>query len=287
LIVDVILARFIAPGSTATAIGVVADGTVTPLRDSEPAGAAALGVVPLLQAPPAAGELADVRYALEEVQLLTPVPQPSKIIGVGLNYGLHAQETGTDAPEYPELFAKLANALSGPGSSIEVADPQDGVDYEGELVAIVARRVHGELTPQQALAAIGGYTIANDVSARSWQFRGSQWMLGKSFDGYCPVGPWAVTADAVPDVQDLRICTRLNGAVVQEASTAEMLFTVAEIVRYVAQVATLEPGDLILTGTPDGVGIAQKPPRYLTPGDVVEVEVERIGTLANEVVGAG
>ncbi|HYV16477.1 MAG TPA: fumarylacetoacetate hydrolase family protein [Conexibacter sp.] len=282
-----ILARFIAPGSTATAIGVVADGTVTPLRGSEPAGAAALGVVPLLHAPPAAGELADVRYALAEVQLLTPVPQPSKIIGVGLNYGLHAQETGVDAPEYPELFAKLANALSGPGSPIEVADPQDGVDYEGELVAIVARRVHGELTPQQALAAIGGYTIANDVSARSWQFRGSQWMLGKSFDGYCPVGPWAVTADAVPDVQDLRICTRLNGAVVQEASTAEMLFTVAEIVRYVAQVATLEPGDLILTGTPDGVGIAQKPPRYLTPGDVVEVEIERIGKLVNEVVGAG
>ncbi len=221
----------------------------------------------------------------ESIRLAAPVPAPQKILCVGLNYADHARETGKEAPPEPVIFNKFATALRGNGDTIVLPKLSREVDYEAELVAVIGRG--GRHIPRaSALAHVAGYCCGHDVSARDWQLRkpGGQWLLGKSFDSFAPMGPAIVTADEVGDVSNLRIQLRLNGRVMQDSTTAQLIFSVAELVAYVSGVCTLTPGDVIFTGTPPGVGAARKPPVFLQPGDTVEVEIERIGVLRNRVV---
>jgi acylpyruvate hydrolase len=239
-----------------------------------------------------AGRLADLaanapesaRVRLDEVHLGAPVPRPSKIICIGLNYRDHAAETGQELPTKPTVFAKFPTALTGPYDPIVLPALSNSVDYEGELGVVIGRQARfvGE---DEALSYVGGYLAFNDVSARDVQNWTSQWTLGKSFDTFAPVGPFLVTAADVPDPQDLEIETRVNGVTVQHSNTANMVFTVAALVSQLSAVMTLEPGDIIATGTPGGVGAAQNPPLFLHDGDIVEVEIERLGCLRNPVVG--
>jgi 2-keto-4-pentenoate hydratase/2-oxohepta-3-ene-1,7-dioic acid hydratase in catechol pathway len=226
------------------------------------------------------------RVRLTEVRLAAPVPTPSKIIGIGLNYRDHAAETGQDLPTRPTVFAKFPSALTGPYDPIVLPEQSNSVDYEGELGVVIGRQAR--FVPEdEALSYVGGYLAVNDVSARDVQNWTSQWSLGKSFDTFAPVGPFLVTAAEVPDPQNLEIETRVNGVTVQHSSTANMVFTVAALISQLSAVMTLEPGDIIATGTPGGIGGAQNPPRFLKDGDIVEVEIERLGCLRNPVVAAG
>jgi 2-keto-4-pentenoate hydratase/2-oxohepta-3-ene-1,7-dioic acid hydratase in catechol pathway len=204
---------------------------------------------------------------------------------VGLNYADHAKESGACPPAEPVIFAKFPSAVRTDGDAIVIPRLSQEVDYEAELVLVIGRG--GRHIPVEAARDhIAGYLCGNDVSARDWQLRkpGGQWLLGKSFDSFAPIGPALVTADEIPDAGNLQIELRLNGQVMQHSSTLQLLFSVAQLVSYVSDVCTLAPGDLIFTGTPPGVGFARKPPVFLKPGDVVEVEIERIGILRNPVV---
>lgn len=212
--------------------------------------------------------------------------RPGKIICVGLNYRDHAEEQGVDLPVEPLLFAKFANALVGPGDAILLPPESEHVDAEAELAVVVGKRVR-RIAPDFALDAVAGYTCANDVSARDLQFKDGQWLCGKSFDTFCPVGPVLIPAGELGDARDLRIVQRLNGEPLQDSRTSELVFGVPQLVAYASQVFTLEPGDLILTGTPAGVGIFRTPPLALTPGDEVEVEIEGIGVLHNPIRAEG
>lgn len=221
----------------------------------------------------------------EEARRL-PIPWPSKIVAVGLNYRDHAAESQQDLPERPLVFAKWPNALVGDGEPIRLPAETTEVDYEAELGVVIGSHVRGPVSVERALEVVLGYTCVNDVSARDVQFGDGQWTRGKSFDTFCPVGPILVPAAAIPDPQALRIRCLLNGEPMQDASTADMIFPVAEVISFLSESITLEPGDLIATGTPPGCGFARKPPVYLRPGDVVAVEIERIGMLTNPVVAA-
>jgi 2-keto-4-pentenoate hydratase/2-oxohepta-3-ene-1,7-dioic acid hydratase in catechol pathway len=219
----------------------------------------------------------------EGVRLLAPVPRPGKIVGVARNYAAHARERGdAAAPEEPVLFLKAPSAVIGPEDEIELPEAARRVDYEGELAAVIGRRARG-VERSEALAHVAGYCAANDVTARDFQNERGQHFLGKSCDTFAPLGPVLVTADEIPDPQDLSLHTTLSGEVVQSARTKEMFFSVAEIVAFASALMSLEPGDVILTGTPGGVGAAREPPRWLRDGDVVEVEIERIGRLRSHV----
>jgi 5-carboxymethyl-2-hydroxymuconate isomerase len=225
----------------------------------------------------------DQRVPLSAARFLPPVPDPGKIIAVGLNYVDHAAEAAIKAPEAPLLFAKTANALL-PHNGVVVGDPliTSQVDFEGEL-ALVIGRTATRVPVATALDHVFAYTVGNDVSARDVQFGDGQWMRGKSLDTFCPLGPCLVTADEIADPQALRIVTTVNDAVMQDESTGSMIFSVAEIVSYVSRSITLAPGDVILTGTPAGVGFARTPSVFLADGDVVSVSIEPIGTLRNTV----
>ncbi len=228
-----------------------------------------------------------VRYAAHAVKLLPPVPDPGKILCIGLNYRDHAIEGGQPIPAEPVLFAKFPNTLVASGDPIKIPKVAQKVDYEAELVVVVGRAGKHIPNDRSAFEYVGGYTCGHDVSARDWQFKGSekQWTIGKTFDTFAPTGPVLVTADELADPHDLRIQLRLNGQTMQNSSTKEFIFGVPALLAYLSQVVTLEPGDLIFTGTPPGVGIARKPtPLLLKPGDVVEVEVEKIGVLRNPCV---
>ncbi len=224
-----------------------------------------------------------VRSDAPTVRLRAPLLRPGKIICLGLNYADHARETNSPIPQYPELFNKFANALIGPGEPIVLPRVSQQVDYEAEL-AVVIGRAGRYIETARALEHVAGYTILNDVSMRDFQFRGRQWMQGKTFDRSTPLGPWLVTADEIPDPQGLEISCEVSGEVLQHSNTREMIFDVAYVVAYISQIMTLEPGDVIATGTPAGVGFAREPKRLLRPGDVVRVTVEKIGTLENPVV---
>lgn len=216
--------------------------------------------------------------------LASPVRRPGKILAIGLNYKDHAAEAGIDVPEAPLLFAKYPNTVTGPYDDVVyAASTSSEVDYEAELGVVIGRRAKS-VSEEDALSYVLGYTACNDVSARDAQFAHTQWVRGKSFDTFCPLGPWLVTADEIPDPQQLRLATRVNGRELQEGTTANMIFPVAELISYLSRVITLEPGDVIASGTPHGVGFVRTPPVYLGDGDVVEVEVERIGLLRNRVV---
>ena len=211
-----------------------------------------------------------------------PIERPGKIICVGLNYSDHAEEQGVDLPTAPLLFAKWQNTLIGPGDPIVIPAVVTKCDYEAELGVLIGSRVR-DVSAENALEAVAGYAVVNDVSARDLQFADGQWTRGKSPDTFCPVGP-LVPREQVPDPQALGIRAILNGETMQSSTTANMVFGVAEIVEYITRTITLEPGDLIATGTPAGVGIGFKPPRYLVPGDTVRVAISGIGELENPIV---
>jgi 2-keto-4-pentenoate hydratase/2-oxohepta-3-ene-1,7-dioic acid hydratase in catechol pathway len=211
-----------------------------------------------------------------------PIERPEKIVCVGLNYRDHAEEQGTPLPQAPLLFAKWPNTLIGPGDPIVIPPVTEQVDYEAELGVVIGERVRGA-SVENALEAVRGYLCLNDVSARDLQFGDGQWTRGKSLDTFCPIGPELVPAASVPDPQALSIRAIVNGEVLQDSSTSNMVFTVAEIIAYVSRAITLEPGDLIATGTPAGVGAFRDPPIRLRPGDEVTIEIEGVGSLTNPV----
>lgn len=215
-------------------------------------------------------------------RLLAPVPDPRKVLCLGLNYRDHAIESNMPIPEEPVLFGKFPNAVIGPESPVLIPAESSRVDYEAELVIVVgapARRVSRE----RAMEHVAGFAVGHDVSARDWQLEkpGKQWIAGKTFDTFAPVGPALVTSDEIPDPHALRIALRLNGRTMQDSNTSQMIFKTDEIVSYLSRIMTLEPGDLIFTGTPPGVGMSRTPPVWLKDGDVVEVEIEGLGTLRN------
>lgn len=216
------------------------------------------------------------------VELLCPIDRPSKILCIGLNYRDHAIETNAPIPDEPIVFNKSINTLSGPTSPIVVPPISNEVDFEAELVVVVGKRLY-RADESQASDAIFGYTAGNDVSARDWQKGkpGKQWFLGKSFDSFAPLGPAIALKAEIANPSNLRIVSRLNGMTMQNSSTSELIFQPAMLLSYLSQVVTLEPGDLLFTGTPAGVGVARSPQVFLKPGDRIEVEIESIGTLSN------
>ena len=220
------------------------------------------------------------------VKILAPI-EPRVILCIGLNYRKHAEETGAKIPEWPVLFLKSPNTLQNPGDPIVLPTKlrSDEVDYECELAVIIGRECKN-VPKDRALAFVFGYTAANDVSARDWQkrFSGGQFCRGKSFDTFAPLGPAIVTKDEIPSPNSLRIATRVNGKTRQSSNTSDMLFDVPTLVEFLSGSTTLYPGTVILTGTPQGVGMAMNPPQYLAPGDFVEIEIEKIGVLSNPVV---
>jgi 2,4-diketo-3-deoxy-L-fuconate hydrolase len=211
-----------------------------------------------------------------------PIPRPGKIVCVGLNYRDHAEEQGVRLPEAPLLFAKFTTSLIGPGDPIVIPPLVTKCDYEAELGVVLGATVK-RVSKENALEAVAGYVVANDVSARDLQFGDGQWTRGKSPDTFCPVGP-LVPAAEVTDPHELPIRAVLNGDVVQDSSTANLVFGIDDVISYASQTATLEQGDLILTGTPAGVGIFRDPPRLLRPGDEITIEIDGIGSLTNPVV---
>ncbi|MBV9255650.1 MAG: fumarylacetoacetate hydrolase family protein [Actinobacteria bacterium] len=221
---------------------------------------------------------------LADVRLLAPVINPQKVLAIGLNYAKHAREGGIEPPKSPVSFVKTNNSIVGPDDEIRYSkDDSTQVDYEVEL-AVVMGRTARRVSTADALDYVLGYTVCNDVSARDAQFGDGQWVRSKSFDTFCPLGPSIVTTDEIPDPQTLGLRCRVNGTTLQDSNTADMIFGCAEIISFLSRAMTLEPGDVIATGTPEGVGFARKPPVWLLDGDVVECEVDGIGVLGNQVV---
>jgi 2-keto-4-pentenoate hydratase/2-oxohepta-3-ene-1,7-dioic acid hydratase in catechol pathway len=223
-------------------------------------------------------------FALDDsdVRVLAPVSHPEKVIGIGLNYHDHAEETGMAKPSEPFLFAMYPNAVIGPGETVVIPSITDQIDYEAELAVVIGKTVRN-IGVDEALAAVAGYTIVNDISARDLQFKDSQWIRGKSYDTFLPTGPGIVPVSELGAADNLGIRLRLNGKTMQESNTANLIFGVSELVSYLSGIMTLRPGDIIATGTPGGVGFTRKPPVFLKAGDRVEVEVEGIGILRNPV----
>ena len=220
---------------------------------------------------------------LSEARLHAPVDRPGKIIGIGLNYEDHARETGAEAPEKPIVFAKYPNTVVGQGDAIRIPPITEQVDYEAELAVVIGRPARN-VSEDEALDYVFGYANCNDVSSRDLQFsEGGQWTRSKSIDTFLPLGPYVATRDEIPDPQNLYIRAILNGETVQDGTTSRMIFSVAELVSFLSQGMTLEPGDVIITGTPPGVGMARDPQLWMKPGDEVSIEIEGLGTLTNPV----
>jgi acylpyruvate hydrolase len=226
-----------------------------------------------------------VVFTLSEVVLRAPIPRPGKLILLGLNYRDHAEETGQKIPEVPTLFSKYHNSIIGPGAAILIPNATEQIDYEAEFAFVIGRRGH-QIPRERALDYVAGYTIINDVSARDYQFVTSQWMVGKTFDTHCPMGPALVLKDEIPDPHTLDISLSIAGEVLQTSNTSQLIFKIPETVEYLSQVMTLEPGDVIATGTPAGVGFTRKPPRWLRAGETVRVEITGLGVLENPVAKA-
>ncbi|MFB3777762.1 MAG: fumarylacetoacetate hydrolase family protein [Bryobacteraceae bacterium] len=221
---------------------------------------------------------------LASVRLLAPIPRPPKFICIGLNYRDHAEETNMPIPTVPTVFNKFATAVTGPGEPIVLPKSSTRPDYEAELAFIIGKGGR-HIAASDWREHVFGYTIVNDVSARDYQMATSQWLMGKTFDTFAPMGPGLVTADEIPDPHRLDISLTLNGEVMQNSNTRNLIFRVPELVEFLSRVFTLEPGDVVSTGTPGGVGFARKPPVYLKPGDEVVVRAQGIGELRNPVIG--
>lgn len=225
-------------------------------------------------------------HAFGELDLLPPVPRPGKILCIGLNYVDHAKESGHAVPDYPAVFMRGASSLTGHNHPLLRPVCSDRFDYEAELAIVIGRRVHA-VSEQNALSCVAGYACFNDGSLRDYQMKSGQWTMGKNFDQTGGFGPDLVTPDELPaGAAGLRVVTRLNGEILQDGNTSNMIFSVAKIIEVLSEVMTLEPGDVIITGTPAGVGFARTPPIFMKAGDVCEIEIEGIGTLRNPIVDA-
>ena len=223
------------------------------------------------------------QIALDDAELAAPIPRPGKYFGVSLNYADHVKETGLEKPEYPTFFNKQSTCVIGTGQAIHRPRVSEKLDYEGELGIVIGKRCR-HVTREQAKEVIAGYTICNDVSVRDWQMRSHTWTLGKSFDTHGPIGPWIVTSDEIDDPHNLNIRTWVNMEQRQSHNTNQLIFDCYYLVEYLSIVMTLEPGDIIATGTGSGVGVKMKPRGYMKPGDVVRIEIEDIGVLENPVI---
>jgi 2-keto-4-pentenoate hydratase/2-oxohepta-3-ene-1,7-dioic acid hydratase in catechol pathway len=256
------------------------------LRRGRTAMEAARGLLDAVEGQMASGrtdELAarGLLHRFDGLSLMAPVPNPSKIVAIGLNYRDHAREQGAPIPERPIIFAKFPTSVIGPGDAI-VWDPAltDKVDYEAELAVAIGATARN-VNEADAIDFVAGYTCGNDVSARDLQFGDHQWVRGKSLDTFCPLGPVLVTPDEIPDPQDLSVRAFLNDETMQDSRTSEMIFGVRELIAFASRAFTLLPGDVILTGTPHGVGVFRKPPVFMKDGDRIAVEIEKIGRLEN------
>ena len=217
-------------------------------------------------------------FKLSQIHLRAPVPNPQKILAIGLNYADHIAESGQPKPEKQIWFSKLPNSVNGPYDPIELPKASSAIDYEAELVVVIGKRCR-HVSKADAAGVVFGYDAGNDVSVRDWQFHTAQWIVGKSFDTHAPVGPWIVTSDELGDPHTLGIRCLVNGELRQNSNTGNLVFNVYDQIAYLSQAMTLLPGDMIFTGTPGGVGMAMKPPSFLKSGDVVRVEIDRIGAL--------
>jgi acylpyruvate hydrolase len=263
------------------------DGTTAARLDGDvlvPLAAADVGALLAGGGGPAAAERAGAAPVPASKASFAPlVPQPSKVLCVGLNYRAHILETGRELPQYPTLFAKFAQTLLGSHDDLVLPSVSDRVDWEVELGVVIGRPIY-RASPDEAAAAIAGFTVTNDVSMRDWQNRTLQWLQGKMFEASTPVGPYLVTGDEIGDAADLEVRCEVDGTVMQQSRTSDLLFGPAEIAAYASQVITLQPGDLLLTGTPGGVGNARKPPVYLQPGQTLRTVVEGVGECVNRCV---
>jgi 2,4-diketo-3-deoxy-L-fuconate hydrolase len=264
-------------GGSPSGVGYIDDGTVVPLGGASMSEYIEYGRSAGRQPGEAGG------VSLDDVRLHAPIERPAKIIAIGLNYEDHAAETGASIPEKPIVFTKYPNTIIGPGEAIRIPPITKQVDYEAELAVIIGRRARN-VSESEALEYVFGYTNANDVSSRDLQFsEGGQWTRSKSIDTFCPIGPYIATRDEIPDPQNLSVRCTLNGEVVQDGTTSRMIFSVAELISFLSGGMTLEPGDIIITGTPPGVGMARDPQLWLKDGDEVSIEIEGLGTLTNPV----
>jgi 2-keto-4-pentenoate hydratase/2-oxohepta-3-ene-1,7-dioic acid hydratase in catechol pathway len=220
---------------------------------------------------------------LRDVTVLAPIPRPPKLICVGLNYRDHAAETKMEIPKVPTIFNKFPNVVIGPGDNIVLPKVSERPDYEAEFAFVIGRGGR-HIPAARAMEHVFGYTIVNDVSARDYQMATSQWLMGKTFDTFAPMGPWIVTADEIADPHSLDIWLEIGGERLQSSNTRELIFKIPELIEFISKVVTFETGDVVITGTPAGVGFARKPPRYLKPGDQVSIYVQGIGTLTNSVI---
>jgi 2-keto-4-pentenoate hydratase/2-oxohepta-3-ene-1,7-dioic acid hydratase in catechol pathway len=223
------------------------------------------------------------RVPLAEARLEAPIARPPKFLAVGLNYADHVAESGLEPPKHPTIFNKQSTCVTGPSDPIHVPRASHVVDYEGELGFVIGRRCR-HVARDDASDVIAGYLVVNDVTVRDWQLRTPTWTMGKSFDTHGPIGPWIVTSDELRDPHQLRLRTWVNGELRQESNTKELIFDCFALVEHFSTAFTLEPGDIVATGTPSGVGIVRKPPQLLRDGDVVRIEIEGIGTIENPVI---
>lgn len=225
----------------------------------------------------------DLSIARDQVNLGTPIPNPRKVICIGQNYADHVAEMKSSLPDHPVLFAKFSNALIGPEDDIQKSPLTNQLDYEVELVIVIGKEA-SEINKEDAFDYIAGYTVGNDTSARDLQKRTPQWLQGKSHDNSTPIGPYIVTADEISDPENLGIRAFVNGEKRQESTTKELIFTIPTLIEFISSLITLQPGDIIFTGTPHGVGAGMNPPQFLNPGDVVTLEIDGIGKLENKVI---
>jgi 2-keto-4-pentenoate hydratase/2-oxohepta-3-ene-1,7-dioic acid hydratase in catechol pathway len=223
------------------------------------------------------------KFDLKDVRLLAPIQRPNKLICVGLNYLDHAKETGQEVPKVPTIFNKFATSVIGPGDDIVLPKVSKAPDYEAELAFVVGKGGR-HIAKENWADHVFGYTIINDVSARDYQKATSQWLMGKTFDTFAPMGPWIVTADEIKDPHALDIKLEINGEVLQDSNTKELIFKIPELIAFLSSVFTLEPGDIVSTGTPSGVGFTRNPPRFLRAGENVAITIQQIGTLSNPIV---
>lgn len=228
----------------------------------------------------------EAKHRLADVQLLAPIPRPRKLICVGLNYRDHAEETGAQIPKVPTIFNKFHTAVIGPGAKVILPKVSKAPDYEAEFAFVIGAGGRN-LAAEDWQKHVFGYTLVNDVTARDYQRATSQWLMGKTFDTFAPMGPWIITADEIADPHDLDIQMEINGEVLQDSNTRELIFKIPDLIAFLSSVFTLEAGDIVSTGTPAGVGFARKPPRYLHAGDQMTVRMPAIGELQNPVMAEG
>jgi len=259
------LATFVPPDSSVSRAGVVSEDRVVAVADE------GLTVLDLLAQPDSAAAEGP-SFALADVTLLAPVPRPRAIFGIGMNYADHVAELGATAPSEPLVFLKLPSSAAAPGAPVPCPEVVKRLDYEGELAVVMGPG-----------GQVAGYTVADDLTARDLQGREPQWTRAKGADAFCPYGPWITTADEIPDPYSLRLRTWVNGDLRQDAPTSNLIFKIPELIAFISQTCTLEPGDLILTGTPGGVGMGLEPPRFLGSGDVVRIEIERLGSIEHQI----